>query len=141
MPARMTVAAAIGLTVAGLAGCEPSLDLTRWRAVMVDGGSPLGHTALTIHLGPGQLTGFGGCNEFASSSLTMGSGSLAEGKPIAVGPITADDAVCDGPGVMQQERDFLEDLASVNLLRFEDDRLILTGPAVELQFEQEPFRR
>jgi heat shock protein HslJ len=142
MPVRTVVALVGTLSFAALAACVPTIEGTTWRAVQVHGGAPLSASHITIQLWPSRVTGFAGCNEFTSSMLSIGEGSLTDGKPIDIGTISSDDAVCDEPpGVMQQEATFLADLAAVERLRMEDDRLILEGSEWELHFEQVPLRR
>jgi heat shock protein HslJ len=135
----LLVVAVVALTACGVPmpwdGDRPTIEGITWRAVTVDGGPPLPGSEITIRLGPDSLSGFGGCNRFGSERLTIGEGSYADGKPIEIGGISSDDAVCDTE-VMRQEAEFLEDLAVVRELRIESGQLELAGPKGTLRFEQ-----
>ena len=117
-------------------GDTPTIEGITWRAVTVDGGPPLPGSEITIRLGPDNLSGFGGCNRFGSERLTFGGGSFSDGRPIEIGRISSDDAVCDDPQVMRQEVEFLEDLAVVREVSIENGQLELAGPKGTLRFEQ-----
>ena len=120
----------------GFSVSEPTIEGTTWRAVMLEGSPPAPGTEVTLQLGPGNLSGFAGCNNFTSAQLRIGSGSFQDGVPVEFGEIAADDAVCEDPAVMAMEEELLENLGVTSQLRFEDGQLILQGPQGRLQFEQ-----
>ncbi len=79
--------------------------------------SPIVGTNLTTRFEATQLSGQGGCNEFAG-------GYSVSGSNISIGALASGMAMCsDIPGTMEQEADFLAALQSSSTFRFDGNRL------------------
>jgi heat shock protein HslJ len=79
--------------------------------------SPLVGTNLTTRFEATQLSGQGGCNEFAG-------GYSVSGSNISIGALASGLVMCsDIPGTMEQESDFLAALQSSATFRFDGNRL------------------
>jgi heat shock protein HslJ len=101
----------------------PRLDGVTWEVTGFNNGrhavvSPLNGTALTLAFQGGSVSGSGGCNTFRAPYKRDG-GSLT------IGPVAATRKVCDGKGVMQQEREFLAALESTTTWAIDRDLLDL----------------
>jgi heat shock protein HslJ len=122
---RLELLAADGAVLALLTRQAASLAGTAWRVTGYNNGrqavvSVLAGTSLTLVLGPdGRAGGSAGCNGFTASW----SGS---GGQLKFGPPAATRRYCDTPaGVMEQEQQFLQALASAASARREGGRLEL----------------
>jgi heat shock protein HslJ len=103
-----------------------------WQLVA---GSVDGRTLLLIDDAPitfvvegSGVSGRSGCNQY------FGEFTLVDGT-LTLGGLGGTEMACDEP-VMSLESAYLGALAMVNAARMDGDALVLTGPAVELRFEQ-----
>jgi heat shock protein HslJ len=96
--------------------------------------SPLVGTTLTVSFQDGSVAGHAGCNSFRATYTR-------EGNRLVVGPAATTRRNCDGEGVMEQERQFLDALASattwaidrdmLDLHRADDERVLLARREVK----------
>lgn len=120
---RLELLAADGAVLAMLTRQAESLAGTAWRVTGYNNGrqavvSVLAGTSVTLVLGAdGRAGGTAGCNRYTASWSGSG-GQLQFGPPAATRRFCAEPA-----GVMEQERQFLEALASAASARREGGRL------------------
>lgn len=95
-----------------------------WRVAGFNNGrqavvSPILGTSLSLRfLGGDRLAGSAGCNRFTASVQV-------EGLRLRIGPALAGRRLCEGAGVMDQERQFLAALSTAASLRLEGETLEL----------------
>jgi heat shock protein HslJ len=100
------------------------LNGTSWQVTGYNNGrnavtSPLIGTTLTSRFSGDQISGSGGCNDYAGSYWVSGSN-------ISVGALGAGMMACAEPaGVMEQEAQFLDALRSAVTFQFDGNRLTL----------------
>jgi heat shock protein HslJ len=100
------------------------LNGTAWQVTGYNNGrdaivSPLGGTTLTARFSGNQLSGQGGCNDFAG-------GYSVSGSNIAIGALAGGMMICTEPdGVMEQEAAYLAALQSAATFQFDGNRLTL----------------
>jgi len=80
--------------------------------------SPLKGTTLTVSFRDGSVVGHGGCNSFRATYTR-------EANRLTVGPAAATRKICNGKGVMEQERQFLAAIESATTWAIERDMLDL----------------
>jgi heat shock protein HslJ len=114
-----------GKALATFSAQSQRLAGTSWRATGINDGkggvvSVLAGTHVTLEFGDDgqQATGWSGCNRY-TSRVTTNDTALGFESPAAT------RKACPQPGVMEQERTFLDALASVATSRLEGDRLEL----------------
>jgi heat shock protein HslJ len=121
---ELTLFDAAGAPLATFAAQSGELAGTSWEVTGYNNGkqavvSALAGTALTLEFRDGELGGSAGCNTYTSTYET------AEGA-ITVGPAAATRMACAEPaGVMEQEAQFLQALATAATYRVEGDTLEL----------------
>ena len=101
----------------------PRLEGLAWEVTGFNNGrhavvSPLIGTTLTVSFQNGSVVGHAGCNNFRARYTR-------DGNRLAVGPAAATRKVCDGEGVMEQEREFLAAIESATIWAIERDMLDL----------------
>lgn len=125
-----------GQTVATLAASQPaSLTGTTWSALSVNNGrqavvSLVADTSITATFTEdGQLNGSAGCNNFMTSYTI-------DGDAITIEPAATTRKMCAGEGVMEQETQFVNALASAAVWRISGDQLELrtSDGALAVQF-------
>lgn len=82
-----------------------------WRA-------PLAAHALTLAFDGTGVRGSAGCNSFRGGYTT-------DGSRLAVTPLATTRKLCREPGVMEQERDFVDAVRAATRWAVEDGRLVL----------------
>ena len=102
---------------------QPRLEGITWEVTGFNNGrhavvSPLVGTTLTVSFQDGAIVGSAGCNRFRATYTR-------DGNRLTVGPATATRMMCDGEGVMEQEREFLAAIESATLWTVERDMLDL----------------
>jgi heat shock protein HslJ len=126
----------IGLIVAGCValGCAgtPSIEGTHWQAIEIVGQAPVAGSEPTLQLGPDRVSGSGGCNDYATTSLVI------EGERILMGGLGAPDRPCPDPRVMAVEEAYFRMLLNVDRIGFRSGLLVLSGTGGELVFRQVP---
>lgn len=102
-----------------------TLSDTSWRVTNINNGkqavtSLINHSKLTVDFGAdGKLTGFAGCNNYMTRYEV-------EGKKMTIKPANSTRKMCGEPvGIMDQEAQFLNALATVATYRFDGKRLEL----------------
>jgi len=104
-----------------------NLEGTKWILRGTDPG-----TSITLSLGNGRLSGFGGCNSYeATYSSTRTSGSS---NSISVGPISATGQICSDL-IMTQEQNYLNSLGRASGYTIDRTSLRLTTADGELTFD------
>ncbi len=93
-------------SVTGYAGADGA-----WRA-------PLAAHALTLAFDGTGVRGSAGCNSFRGGYTT-------DGSRLAVTPLATTRKLCREPGVMEQERDFVDAVRAATRWAVEDGRLVL----------------
>ena len=84
---------------------------------------------ITIAFGNGKLSGFGGCNRYNASCEV-------KGNSLSIGSVSATRKYCQQPpGIMNQEREYINVLKSVTSFRIEGKQLILDYDGGSLTFE------
>jgi heat shock protein HslJ len=126
LPFALLVAGSIAVGCAG----TPSIEGTHWQAIEVVGQAPVAGSEPTLQLGPGKVSGSGGCNDYATTSLVI------EGERILMGGLGAPPARCDDPRVMAVEEAYFRMLLNVDRIRFRGGLLVLSGTGGELVFRQ-----
>ena len=106
-----------------LACAAVPLEGTRWRASTIDGrdgaGAILADTEVTMAFGAdGRVTGSAGCNQYTARYV-------AQGATLRIESAALTRMACLRPGVMEQERAFVDALASVATARVDGNRLEL----------------
>lgn len=117
-----------------------TLEGVSWRVTAVDNGnhaiqSLIPDTKITAQFKDGKLTGSAGCNNYWAAYEVSG-------QEIEIGMAAATRMFCsDPPGLMEQEKVFLEALREIKSYRFSGKRLELLNAngamAVTLETEQE----
>lgn len=107
---RLTLIPGEGAALAFQAEPAPALAGVVWHVTGFNNGrdavvGPLPGTDLTLSFYDGMARGHAGCNGFRAPYTS-------DGERITVGPPTTTRKVCAGQGVMQQEREFLDALAT-----------------------------
>ena len=123
----------LALLVAGCFGFyadEGSIVGTHWRAVRVGALVPTEGREPTLTLGPGRVSGSAGCNAYSSQGLKVGDGR------IELGSIESTLRGCPDLDLSRVEHGYLEALREVDRYEFQDGRLVLSGPAGVLVFDQ-----
>jgi len=121
---RLQLIAASGTPLATFIAQSTDLANTSWRAAGINNGREavagvVAGADVTLQFGgDGQASGWAGCNRW-SASYTVDRSSLQFGPPAAT------RKMCAEPGVMVQEQNFLNALATVSEARMEGDRLEL----------------
>jgi len=116
--------AAVLVGSVALAGCGESVSAgqlidTEWELLELNGRDALDDVSMRLELhGDDELSGTGGCNQFAGSWSRDGRDEIA----FDVGPVTL--MACDD-SVMGQEAAFMEALAAARTFDLADDRLWL----------------
>jgi heat shock protein HslJ len=115
------------------------LEGVTWEVTAFNNGrhavvSPLNGTTLTLSFQDGSIVGNAGCNTFRAT-YTL------DGDRLTVGPAAATRMLCDGQGVMEQERQFLAAVESAtrwaierNMLdvhRADSERVLSARPAAK----------
>jgi len=94
--------------------------------------NPIEGTTISLIFAGDSLSGSAGCNEYnANYSSTRAAGSANN---ISVGPISSSQAICDEP-VMDQEQNYLANLAATSRYGISGDTLTLTMDQGTLVFE------
>lgn len=110
-----------------LVGCgnqvTPNLEGTSWKlnTYLNNSGhlvSPIANTKATLEFKDGRISGASGCNTFFAN-YTL------NGKFISFGLIGSTKMACKNPGVMEQEKTYLNNLSLVKSYKFEGNKLIL----------------
>jgi putative lipoprotein len=108
-----------------------------WNAIMFNNGSSgiasvIG-VAITAQFGPdGQLSGFGGCNDYSGTYTTGQDGT------VKIGPISTTKKACDQPAnVMEQESQYLAALQSVTTFQVQSSSLTAQNANGELAVQYE----
>jgi heat shock protein HslJ len=90
-----------------------------WRLASLNERPPIEDTILTIQFGNFQAAGFGGCNNFRSSSKRIGSS-------LNFGFVTSTAKECElPPGIMTQETAYFNALEQTTHYQFETNQLII----------------
>jgi heat shock protein HslJ len=102
---------------------QPRLEGVTWEVTGFNNGrqavvSPLVGTTLTVSFQDGAIVGNAGCNRFRATYTR-------DGNRLSVGSPAATRTMCDGKGVMEQEREFLAAIQSATLCAIERDMLDL----------------
>jgi heat shock protein HslJ len=97
---------------------DPALQDTGWTLTLLQGQNPVEGSLITLHLGQQGFEGYAGCNHYGGEYEVAGGGSLA----FAQLSITEMDCPA-APGVMEQERAYVEVLWSAAAYRLTGDRL------------------
>ena len=139
---RLELLAADGSALATLSAQPRTLAGTAWRATGINNGrqavsSLVKDTSVTMAFDAnGRVSGSSGCNNYSASYHVDGSN-------LSFGQAAATRKLCAVPaGVMEQEQQFLNALATVATSRIEGDRLELrtaTG-ALAVALSREPSR-
>lgn len=126
---RLQLASTDGTVLATLSAQPRSLAGTSWRVTGYNNGKQavvgvLAGTDLTMAFSTdGKVSGSAGCNNFTAPYS-------GEGRTLALGPVAATRKICATPErVMEQERQFLQALATAASARFEGRRLELRTAA------------
>jgi heat shock protein HslJ len=123
------------LIVAGCVRGAPPVEGTYWQALDVNGTDLAEGDEPTLHLVPGAVRGSTGCNAYSSAGYRLAGPSDGIWH-FEVGPLSVDTEACQSPEMEDVEATFLEKLADVEQLRFEEGVLILEGRHGRLRFEQ-----
>jgi heat shock protein HslJ len=123
---KLRLIAASGAPLATFSAQSSELANTSWRVTGINNGRGAvagvdtgAGVGVTVEFGSdGQVSGWAGCNRWSATYTT-------EGSNLRFGAATATGKVCDEPGVMAREQDFLNALAMVRAARAEGDRLEL----------------
>lgn len=121
---ELRLLAASGAPVATFIAQPTELANTSWQVSGINNGkggvtSLVAGTTVTMEFGDaGQASGWASCNRWSA-------GYTAERSTLKFGQAAVTRKMCAEPGVMQQEQNFLEALASVSQARREGDRLEL----------------
>jgi heat shock protein HslJ len=121
---RLQLIAASGTPLATFMPQSTELGNTSWRVTGINNGreavvSVVAGVAVTVQFGSdGQASGWAGCNRW-TASYTVERSSLKFGPPAVT------RKMCAEPGVMAQEQDFLNAMATVSEVRMEGERLEL----------------
>lgn len=107
---RLTLTPAAGAPLVFEQEPPPVLEGVKWEVTGFNNGrqavvSTVLGTSITLAFKDGEVAGSSGCNSFRATYQT-------DGKRIVVGPAMATRKMCDGKGVMAQEREFLAALES-----------------------------
>jgi heat shock protein HslJ len=141
--ARTGMAAAAVALLAGCGGApggesgDARAPAGSWQ--LVSGSGPEGTIdppethPVTLELDPegGRLGGTAACNQY-------GAVAHVEGERLELDQLDQTDMACDPPEVMELEAAYLSALGRADRLREEGDRLVLSGPDVELVYEPLP---
>jgi heat shock protein HslJ len=129
VPAAAAAWLAIGCT--GFGGLDArALEGSHWQVIEVAGKVPVAGREPTIKLGPGNVSGFAGCNEYASAAFVI------EGDRLLTGGLGTGAVVCEDPRVMAVEEAYYDALLSVERIEVRDGLLVLSGTAGELVFRR-----
>jgi len=121
---QLQLIAASGTPLATFVAQSTELAATSWRVQAINNGrdavaGSLAGVEVTVQFGDdGQASGSAGCNRWNASYT-------ARGSSLKFGPAAATRKMCAEQGVMEQERHFLDALATVAESRAEGDRLEL----------------
>ena len=130
-PAGITVIGVIAAGCFGFGGIDQAaIEGTQWQAIEVAGQTPVAGAEPTITLGPAKVSGFAGCNDYASTAFVI------EGDRILTGGLGTGAAVCEDPRVMAVEEAYYEMLLNVERIEFRDGLLVLSGTGGELVFRR-----
>jgi heat shock protein HslJ len=126
---QLQLLAADGAVLARLTPQPQGVAGTSWRVIGYNNGkqavtSVLGGTTLTLEFAAdGRAGGSAGCNSYSAAYTSSGSA-------MSFGPAAATRMMCETPpGIMEQEYQFLQALATVATARQEGDRLELRTAA------------
>ena len=125
------------LLLAACSGVGPKtsqdpLEGTSWDLIAYRKTSPIEGTTITAEFSDGRVQGSAGCNSYSGDYT-------ADGESIEIGPIMRTEMACMEPeGVMDQEDYYLEFLAAVSLIEFNDDQLQLFDGHEALTFTPAP---
>lgn len=141
MSVRWMAATAVLVTLVGCGAGEPldppdpadedrgtggALEGTEW--VLVDGVPTVEGYPITLAVGDGQVNGTAACNHYSGAAVV-------EDDRIGVGDIARTEMACPDPGVHDSESAYLDALQAVERYEHTADRLVLSGPDVELRFD------
>lgn len=119
---RLTLLDAAGAPLATFAAQSSELSGSAWLVTGLNNGrqavvSTLAGAELTMEFADGTISGSAGCNSFTSSYE-------ASGSSLTIGAVAATKKLCAEPaGVMDQEAQFLQALATAATYRVEGDKL------------------
>jgi heat shock protein HslJ len=93
------------------------LEGTQWLLVSLNGRDPLPDTTFSLDFKDGQATGVSGCNSYGGTYT-------AAGGRLTLGELASTVMLCtEPPGVMDQEKAFLDALRGASVYRLSGDRL------------------
>lgn len=141
---------AIALLALAAVACGPAADAVPTAALgpwsLVGGAVPSGplvavasaEVTLVLEADPGAgdggvvAGGSSGCNQYGTRFVPSAAGR------VEVGDVASTLMACADPRVTALEAGFLEGLAVVTTVEVDGDRLVLSGPGVELRFARPP---
>jgi heat shock protein HslJ len=130
-PTRLAALLATLVVAAACASAPQSpepivLDGTSWRAVSVDGRTPIPGVEPTVSFAGGSLSGTDGCNQYRGTLRFAGSGFVTD-------ELGGTLMLCEDR-VMAVAEPFLAILRQVDRVAIADGRLMIAGPAGEAVF-------
>jgi heat shock protein HslJ len=103
-------------------GAQPNpqdLGKTEWTLVLLNGLSPVEGATATLNFFEDRLNGTTGCNVYTA-------GYSLRGKTLEVFDMVVTEQACpEPPGIMEQERVYLDILLNVTRILIEDDQVML----------------
>jgi heat shock protein HslJ len=131
MKSTVSFITTILMIIAGLFGSAAlaqngnDLSGTAWQLITVNGGAVLDGTNITLTFGEdGRVSGSAGCNGYGASYSVSGT-------DISIGMAFSTMMACVTPGVMEQERAYLDALQTATGYEIAEGQLILTYGAGE----------
>lgn len=119
------------LTACGASGATASLVSASWQLVSIAGKAPVVNTSPSIAFEDGQVSGNSSCNSY-------GGEYTIKGDTIQFGMLMSTMMACADHAAMNQERDFMVFLRSVERWELRDGQLFLFRPDGEtLVFEMQ----
>ena len=130
-PASLARLAVLAASMLGCGGIDTvSITGTQWQAIDIAGQAPIAGNEPTITLGPGNVSGFAGCNDYASASFVI------EGDRILTGGLGTGATVCEDPRLMAVEEAYFKMLLNVERIELRGSLLVLSGTGGELVFRR-----
>lgn len=117
------------LALVMLATCShtSALPAGEWKLESLNGNPLVGDSEITLMFEEERVGGSAGCNAYGGQVESSGA-------KIQFGGLNMTLMACTEAGVMAQESAYLAALGAVEALRVEGEKLILSGPEVELVF-------
>jgi heat shock protein HslJ len=104
---------------------DPALRDTEWILLLLHGQDPLAGSHITLNLAQEGFGGFAGCNRYGGQYEAADSGILAASE------VWQTEMECQPEALMEQERVYVETIASAAAYRVIDDRLEIDNAAGE----------